>query len=101
MPEFTEGQRAICHDCGGQIQFVNGRWGHVGLPNGLQPRHPPIPYNRTKKLEETVRSLISEAEFVISGGDDPHDRCQECGCAGYGMLRDAIADAKKVLEVAP
>jgi hypothetical protein len=56
---------------------------------------------RVEELKRINTRLIDEAQFVISGGDDPHDRCGECGCAGYGMLRDAITEAKVIIGLPP
>lgn len=42
-------------------------------------------------------AVVTEADFVISGGDNPDDACSECGCAGYGMLRDALTPAREAL----
>jgi hypothetical protein len=47
-----------------------------------------------------VISLVSEIDFVISGGDDPSDTCTECGLAGIGMLRDARRRAVELPIVA-
>lgn len=41
-------------------------------------------------LKKHADSMWDEAWFVLRGGDNPHDVCSGCGCAGYGMLRDAL-----------
>lgn len=51
-----------------------------------------------RRMREALRSLVSEVDFVISGGDDPHDACTECGLAGIGMLRDSRKRAIAALE---
>ena len=53
--------------------------------------------DRAELLEQHLKKVISEAWFVLSGGDNPSDKCTECGCAGYGMLRAALHDAAKAL----
>ncbi len=45
-----------------------------------------------------LAAVVSEADFVLSGGDDPHDACPDCGLAGVGMLRDALNPARSLLE---
>jgi len=50
------------------------------------------------RLRRQVAALLSEIDFVISGGDDPHDRCTECGLAGIGMLRDERKNAVELLK---
>lgn len=44
-----------------------------------------------------VQRLIAEAWYVLSGGDDPAERCQGCGCAGYGNLRDLLKETAAVI----
>jgi hypothetical protein len=46
---------------------------------------------------EALRSVVAEADFVISGGDNPPERCTECGLAGIGMLRDALRAARELI----
>ena len=41
--------------------------------------------------------LVSEVNFVLKGGDDPFDKCPDCGLAGVGMLRDELRKAKVML----
>lgn len=53
--------------------------------------------DREDDWKNHLRSVILEANFVMNGGDDPHDKCSECGCAGYGILRDVIHRAEKAL----
>jgi hypothetical protein len=50
------------------------------------------------QLLTQVKCLIGECDFVLSGGDDPHDRCTDCGCAGYGMLRDELHRAYALVK---
>lgn len=52
------------------------------------------------QLRTMVISLVSEIDFVISGGDDPYDVCSECGLAGTGMLKDARRKAVELPTVA-
>jgi hypothetical protein len=49
------------------------------------------------KMKEALGRLVEEVEFVIKGGDDIHDACPGCGCAGIGMMRDALHKAKQAL----
>jgi hypothetical protein len=52
---------------------------------------------QTWELRASLRKLVSEVDFVISGGDDVRERCAECGLAGIGMLRDARRESVKLL----
>ncbi len=49
--------------------------------------------SQQSQLQKADR-MWEEAWFVLSGGDNPHDRCGECGNAGYGMLKDALKQYK-------
>lgn len=49
-------------------------------------------------LRTMLAAVVDEADFVISGGDDPADAC-ECGLAGVGMLRDALKPAREYLQL--
>lgn len=52
-------------------------------------------------LREALMACVAEIDFLTSGGDDPHDRCIECGLPGVGMLRDARSKAAAVLGLVP
>lgn len=54
--------------------------------------------NEHTKLRKQLAQLVDEVTHVISGGDDPSDKCTECGCAGIGMLRDARTDSLALLK---
>jgi len=51
-----------------------------------------------ERLRRQVAALLSEIDFVISGGDNPCERCGECGLAGIGMLRDERKNAVELLK---
>jgi hypothetical protein len=53
---------------------------------------------RNTRLRASLGKLLSEIAFVISGGDNPSDKCTECGLAGIGMLRDARTESLKLWE---
>jgi len=48
-------------------------------------------------LERAAREVIVEADFMLSGGDAPAERCGECGLAGEGMLRDALRKLRQLV----
>jgi len=56
------------------------------------PVHPP-----DGGLREALERVIVEVWFKLRGGDDPAERCIECGEYGAGMLLDAVYDAEKLL----
>lgn len=53
---------------------------------------------QVRRLRASLGKLIDEVTFVISGGDNPSDKCSECGCAGIGMMRDARTDSIALLK---
>ncbi len=51
-----------------------------------------------RRARALLLAVVAEADFVLSGGDDPHERCGECGLAGVGMLRDALRPAREYVR---
>lgn len=51
----------------------------------------------TENLRKKTSQLVSETWYVLSGGDSPSEKCSECGCAGYGELRDKLKETEKTL----
>jgi hypothetical protein len=48
---------------------------------------------RNAELTEALKKadhVVHETWFVLSGGDNPHERCTDCGCAPYGELRGVL-----------
>ena len=50
-----------------------------------------------KALQAASREVVSEALFMLRGGDDPAERCGECGLYGVGMFRDALKRLRDAL----
>ena len=53
---------------------------------------------RIQELREALLRVISESWYVLSGGDDPSDKCMSCGLAGHGELRSRLKEAEALLS---